>query len=55
MTDYLPPEHAHTSEPAHEPSSGWTGFAAVKYGFIFLIVLAILYFLGVYLIPAFTR
>jgi hypothetical protein len=55
MTDYLPPEHVHTNEPTREPSSGWTGFAAVKYGFIFLIVLAILYFLGVYLIPAFTR
>jgi hypothetical protein len=31
-----------------------TGFAAVKYGFIFLIVVAILYFVAAYLIPALT-
>jgi hypothetical protein len=55
MTDYVPPEHVHTNEPAQEPQSGWTGYAAVKYGFIFLIVLAILYFVAAYLIPAFGR
>ncbi len=31
-----------------------TGYAAVKYGFIFLIVVAILWFLAAYLIPAVT-
>jgi hypothetical protein len=52
MTNYSPPEHVH-NEPVEERSTGWTGYAAVKYGFIFLIVLAILYFVGAYLIPAF--
>jgi hypothetical protein len=49
------PEHTHhDEEPVREPSTGWTGYAAVKYGFIFLIVLAILYFVAVYIIPALT-
>ena len=48
------PQHTHTTETPREPSTGWTGFALVKYGFIFLIVVAILYFAGVYLIPAVT-
>lgn len=46
------PEHTHHRE-APEPSTGWTGFAVVKYGFIFLITVAVLYFLAVYVIPAF--
>jgi hypothetical protein len=54
MTDYLP-DHAHHDEPARDPASGWTGYAAVKYGFIFLIVVAILYFIAAYLIPSFTH
>ena len=45
------PQHTHTEQPT-EPSTGWTGFAAVKYGFIFLIVVAVLYFAAAYLIPA---
>ena len=48
------PDHTHAPVQPTEPSSGWTGFALVKYGFIFLIVVAILYFAGVYLIPALT-
>lgn len=33
-------------EPARrDPDGGWTSYAAVKYGFIFLIVVAILFFL----------
>lgn len=48
------PNHVHEPvEPHHEPSAG-TGFAAVKYGFIFLIVVALLYFAAVYAIPALT-
>lgn len=47
------PQHTHTEPPA-EPSSGWTGFAVVKYGFIFLIVVAVLYFAAAYVIPALT-
>ena len=47
------PQHTHTpTEPPTEP--GWTGFALVKYGFIFLIVVAVLYFAAVVLIPALT-
>jgi len=46
------PQHTHPTEPPPEP--GWTGFAAVKYGFIFLIVVAVLYFAAAYVIPALT-
>jgi hypothetical protein len=53
MTDQLP-QHVHTDEPASEPSTSWTGYAAVKYGFIFLIVVAILYFAATVVIPAIT-
>lgn len=53
MTDHLP-EHVHTDEPPRESNSSWTGYAAVKYGFIFLIVVAILYFVAAVVIPAFT-
>jgi hypothetical protein len=48
------PQHTHTTDPPVEPSTGWTGFALVKYGFIFLIVVAVLYFAAAYLIPALT-
>jgi hypothetical protein len=49
------PNHVHEPvEPRHEPSTGWTGYAAVKYGFMFLIVVALLYFAAVYAIPALT-
>jgi hypothetical protein len=52
------PEHTHTEyrevPVPEEPRNSWTGFAVVKYGFIFLIVLAILYFLAVVVVPAIT-
>jgi len=49
--------HAH-NQPTHQappqdPSTGWTGYALVKYGFIFLIVLAILWFVGNYVLGIF--
>ncbi|GIU98069.1 MAG: hypothetical protein KatS3mg013_1872 [Actinomycetota bacterium] len=43
-------EHDHVDEPQDRGSM--TGFAAVKYGFIFLIVIAVLYFTAAYLLPA---
>jgi len=43
----------HTHEPAPE-RSGLTGYAIAKYGFILLIVIAILWFVAVYLIPHLT-
>jgi len=47
---------SHTHQPATpEPESGWTGYAAVKYTAIVVIVLAILAFLAWYVIPAFDR
>jgi hypothetical protein len=48
--------HTH-QEPVQQQAppqdSGWTGYAAVKYGFIFLIVLAILWFLATYVLGIF--
>jgi hypothetical protein len=41
-------------EQVPEDRGNITGYAAVKYGFIFLIVVAILWFLAAYLIPAIT-
>jgi hypothetical protein len=46
-------EHSHIEEPTERGSM--TGFAAVKYGFIFLIVVAVLFFVAAYLIPALTN
>jgi hypothetical protein len=44
----------HTHQPVTpEPESRWTGYAAVKYTAIVVIVLAILAFLAWYVIPAF--
>ena len=43
----------HSHEPTTpEPESGWTGFAAIKYTAIVVIVLAILAFLAWYVLPA---
>jgi hypothetical protein len=42
---------SHTHEPAGEPeprSGGWTGYAAVNAGFIFLIVVVVLWFVATY-------
>jgi hypothetical protein len=43
-------DHTHSPEPE---SSGLAGYAAIKYSAIVIIVLAILAFIGWYLIPAF--
>jgi hypothetical protein len=48
-------EH-HTHQPVQQQApqeNSWTGYAAVKYGFIFLIVLAILWFLATYVLDMF--
>ena len=51
--------HRHsTDHPVDEPvqdRGSLTGFAAVKYGFIFLIVIAVLYFVAAYVIPALSN
>ena len=39
--------------PPQDTGAGWTGYALVKYGFIFLIVLAVLWFLGNYVLEMF--
>jgi hypothetical protein len=43
-------EHTHSPEPE---SYGLTGYAAIKYTAIVIIVLAILAFLAWYIVPAF--
>ena len=48
--------HAHRDEHLHEPverGGGLTSYAAVKYGFILLITIVILYFLARFIIPLF--
>ena len=57
-----PREVATMTYPSHEyrerepePSSGWTGYAAIKYTAIVIIVLAILAFLAWYIVPAFNN
>ena len=48
-------DHDHTpTEPAPREGGGLTGYAIAKYGFILLIVIAILLFLAYVVIPAFT-
>jgi hypothetical protein len=48
--------HSH-QEPVQQQAppqeNSWTGYAAVKYGFIFLIVVAILWFLATYVLGIF--
>jgi hypothetical protein len=46
------PSHQHEAPP-QEPGSSWTGYAVVKYGFILLITIVVLYFVARYLIPLF--
>jgi hypothetical protein len=48
-----PSHEYHDRDP--EPSSGWTGYAAIKYTAIVIIVLAILAFLAWYIVPAFNN
>ena len=48
-----PSHEYHDREP--EPNSGWTGYAAIKYTAIVIIVLAILAFLAWYIVPAFNN
>lgn len=38
-------QQPHAHEPVGEPASGWTGYAAVKYGAIIVVTIAILVFL----------
>jgi hypothetical protein len=56
MSEHLHEDHTHDERTVREGSGGnsITGYAAVKYGFIFLIVVAILYFVAAYAIPALT-
>lgn len=53
---YHPDDHSHQAPaPApQEPASSWTGYAVVKYGFILLITIVVLYFVARYLIPLLT-
>ncbi|HVM11957.1 MAG TPA: hypothetical protein VM638_05725 [Actinomycetota bacterium] len=51
---HVPPAHAHHEEPVRE-STGLTGYAIVKYGFILLITIVVLYFIARYIIPLLTR
>jgi hypothetical protein len=46
-------DHAHEAPPPQEPGSSWTGYAVIKYGFILLITIVVLYFIARYLIPLF--
>jgi hypothetical protein len=47
--------HTHNDEPVHhdvhEPASGLTSYAVVKYGFILVITIVVLYFVARYLLP----
>ena len=56
---YREHDHVHETAPAPAPvveeSNGVVGFAAIKYTAIVVIVLAILAFIALYLIPAFTN
>jgi hypothetical protein len=47
--------HDHYTGPGREPEpdTGWTGYALIKYGFILVITIVILYFVARYLIPLF--
>jgi hypothetical protein len=43
----------HRDAPPSDPGSSWTGYAVVKYGFILVITIVVLYFVARYLIPLF--
>lgn len=47
-------DHSHSDEPVHHEvheSSGLTSYAIVKYGFILVITIVVLYFVARYLLP----
>jgi hypothetical protein len=46
--------HTHHDQHTHEPDTGGslTGYAVVKYGFILVITIVVLYFIARYLLPA---
>jgi len=46
------PQHRHDAPPP-EPGRSWTSYAIVKYGFILIITIVILYFVARYLLPMF--
>jgi len=53
------PAHTHrpvapAPEPVYDRSSGLTGYAVVKYGFMLVMTIVILYFLARFVIPLFT-
>jgi hypothetical protein len=52
---YQDPHATHTHTPEPVDSGGLTSFAVVKYGFILIITIVVLYFIARYLIPLFTR
>jgi hypothetical protein len=41
----------HTEEPVPDTGTSWTAFALVKYGFILVMTIIILYFIAVYILP----
>ena len=53
------PDHVHrpvapAPAPVHHHSSGITSYAVVKYGFMLVMTIVILYFLARFVIPLFT-
>jgi hypothetical protein len=44
------PQHTHEPAPS-EPGRSWTSYAIVKYGFILIITIVVLYFVARYLLP----
>ena len=44
----------HEHVPPVEPRTSYTSYAAVKYGFILLITIVILFFIAKFIIPLFT-
>ena len=53
-TMYENEPHTHRPTAPEEPGSGLVGYAAIKYTAIVVIVLAILAFLGLYVLPRVT-
>ena len=45
-------DHVHGTPP-EDAGSSWTSYAIVKYGFILIITIVILYFVARYLLPMF--